>query len=450
MQGATDLNRFVAPFLLPMPSLIDRFQALFRPKRTEDQPAVTIVPPPPRPMAQMRLFAVENDRRSIITDCRTMYREDTRAKRIVRKLAKDAVKGGFTLAVEGPNADEAKRVADEMLDRVGFWTHGDDWVRMTLRDGDSFFELGATTAGDIVSVSRKPTLEMYRWSDDFDQFYDPARAFFWTEQPVMLNQPPGDATFLAEWQVIHARSEHDEGSRYGTPIFESARKAYKRMTEGELDIAIRRKTRAGMKYIHALEDASEADIEAYKARNKPTLNDPFAAIADFFSNKRTTIQAIQGDANLADIADVMHHINTFLIASSVPASLIGYGHDLNRDVLEEQSSEYDEDKESLSDWVAEQIVIPLIERQWLLKGIWPDGLTWSIEWASKKALTPAAFAEAAKALAALRATGLLADESLIRLFARFVPDFDAQTEIERLAALGLDMPSRVADNATGS
>lgn len=443
-----NLYRFMAPcFLLNlMPSLIQRFQALFRPTQPTEQPAVTIVSPPPRPLAQMRMFGVENDRRSIIQDCRTMYREDTRAKRIVRKLAKDAVKGGFTLTVDGPRAEEAQAIAEAMLERVGFWTHGDDWVRMTLRDGDSFFELGATAAGDIVSVSRKPTLEMYRWSDDFDQFYDPARAFFWTEQPVMLNQPPGDATFLAEWQVIHARSEHDEGSRYGTPIFESARKAYKRMTEGELDIAIRRKTRAGMKYIHALEDASEADIEAYKTRNKATLNDPFAAIADFFSNKKTSIQAIQGDANLADIADVEHHIATFLIASSVPASLIGYGQNLNRDVLDEQSSEYDEDKESLSDWTAEQIVIPLIERQWLLRGIWPEGLTWSLEWASKKALTPTAFAEAAKALAALRATGLLSDESLIRLFARFVPDFDAQAEIDRLAELNLDMVGRVADN----
>lgn len=410
---------------------------------------MTVVAPPPRPMAQMRLFSLENDRRSVVQDCRQMYREDTRAKRILKKIAKDAVKGGFTLMVEGPRADEAQRIAEEMLERVGFWTHGDDWVRMTLRDGDSFFELGASAAGDIVSVSRKPTLEMYRWSDDFDGFYDPARAFFWTEQPVIAGQPPADATFLAEWQVIHARSEHDEGSRYGTPIFESARRAYKRMTEGELDIAIRRKTRAGMKYIHALEDASEADIEAYKTRNKATLNDPFAAVADFFSNKRSTITAIQGDANLADIEDVMHHINTFLIASPIPASLVGYGHDLNRDVLDEQSSEYDDEKEGLSDWVSEQIVIPLIERQWLLKGIWPDGLTWSVEWASKKALTPEAFAEAAKALAALRATGLFADESLIRLFARFVPDFDAQAEIDRLAEMEpADMPARVAGNAT--
>lgn len=434
-----------------MPSIIERFQRLFRPTQptAEQAPPATIVAPPPRPIAQMRLFGMENDRRSVVNDCRAMYREDTRAKKIIRKMAKDAVKGGFELRVDGPGAEEAKKIADEMLVRLGFWTHGDDWIRMTLRDGDSFFELGAATNGDLVSISRKPTLELYRWSDEFDQFFDPARAFFWTEQPVFGDQPPGDATFLAEWQVIHARYEHDEGNRYGAPLLESARRAYKRMTEGELDIAIRRKTRAGMKYMHALEDASEADIEAYKVRNRATLNDPFAAIADFFSNKRTTITTIQGDANLSEIADVEHHINTFLVGSPVPGSLVGYGHGLNRDVLDEQSAEYDDDKESLSDWVSEQIVIPLIERQWLLKGIWPDGLDWSIEWASKKALTPAAFAEAAKALAALRMTGLFVDETLVRLFARFVPDFDAQAEIDNLAQLGADMAGRVADNATG-
>ena len=62
------------------------------------------------------------------------------------------------------------------------------------------------------------------------------------------------------------------------PCSPAARKAYKRMSQGELDIAIRRKTRSGLRYLHVLEGASAAEIEAYKAANKPALDDPFAAL----------------------------------------------------------------------------------------------------------------------------------------------------------------------------
>jgi hypothetical protein len=184
------------------------------------------------------------------------------------------------------------------------------------------------------------------------------------------------------------------------------------------------------------------------------LNEPFAAVADFFSNKRTSIQSIQGDARLSEIDDVLHHIRTWWVASPVPMSLLGYGQDLNRDVLDEQKQQYDSVKESTSEWVSQQIVRPLIERQWLLKGIYPGGLDWSVEWASKQPFKAADLGEAAKALTLLNATGLVTDETLIRLFSRFVPGFDADAELAALekqkteqAQQAEDM-ARVAANAT--
>lgn len=427
--------------------LIDRFQNLFRPRSPAQAEPVTQVAPPPRPSALLQLFAAERDRRSIVNDCRLMYDEDPRAKGVIGTLARDAVKGGFELRVEGKRAREAKAIADDLLKRIDFWTRIDDWVRLGVRDGDLFLELGCNTLGDIVEVSRKPTLELYRWSDEFDQFLDPMRAYFWTDLYWQGLEPPQNAAFFAEWQIVHARYGQDEGSRYGRPLFASARTAYKRMKEGELDIAIRRKTRAGMKYVHSLEEANEADVEAYKVRNKAALNEPFAAVADFFSNKRTSIQSIQGDARLSEIDDVLHHIRTWWTASPVPMSLLGYGQDLNRDVLDEQKQQYDAVKESLSDWVTQQIVTPLVERQWLLKGILPAGLDWSVEWASKQPFKAADLGEAAKALTLLRATGVLTEETLIRLFSRFVPGFDADAELAALKQREAEEMRRVAVNA---
>ena len=53
-------------------------------------------------------------------------------------------------------------------------------------------------------------------------------------------------------------------------------------------MAIRRKTRAGMRYVHNLKGASEGQIEAYRERNQQALTDPNAAIADFFANADST------------------------------------------------------------------------------------------------------------------------------------------------------------------
>lgn len=431
-----------------MASLILRFQNLFRRREMPVAEPVTMVAPPPRPLAETRLFQVEMDRRSVVTDCRGMYETDTRAQGVIDTLAADAVKDGFTLEVSGRRAAEAQAMADETLERVGFWDNIEDWVRETLNEGDSFLELAANQDGDIVGVSRKPTLELYRWSDEFDQFYDPARAFFWTEQWWNGSNPPGDAVYFAEWQMIHARGGQRSNRRYGRPVFASARKSFKRMSEGELDVAIRRKTRAGMKYVHSLEDASEGDILAYKERNQAVLNDPFAAVADFFSNKRASIQALQGDARLSEIEDVLHHIRTWWVASPVPMSLLGYGQDLNRDVLEAQGEQYDGRKEQYSVWVTSQFVKPLIERQWLLKGIWPGALTWSANWSNKKPMTPVNLKDAAAALAALRATGMFDDPMLLQLFGRFVPDFDVALAVKALEAKMADEVARVAGNAT--
>lgn len=427
--------------------VIERFQALFRPRAVEVA-AATRVPPPARPSALARLLSEENDRRSLVLECRAMYATDPRAKGVIRSVATDATRGGFDLVVQGPRAEEAKQIAEEMLERTRFWKQLQQFARMLFRDGDLFLELTADASGNIVEVTRKPTLEMHRLSDEFDRFIDPAHAFAWTDAlwggwTSGHGLPPGAVSF-AEWQILHARWDFDGDGRYGAPMFASARSQAKRMREGELDIAIRRKTRAGMKFIHTLEGASYGEIEAYKANNQDALNDPFAAVADFFSNQRGGIQAVQGDANLAQIEDVVHHIRTWWLAAPKPMGLLGYGQDLNRDVLEQQQAAYDVTAEEISTWLTEEIVQPLIERQWLLRGIWPESLDWSVEWMAKKALDAQSLQAVASGAAGLRATGLFSDETILRLVSKFIPGFDVEAEIASLQAQQQDELARQA------
>jgi hypothetical protein len=200
-----------------MATILDRFTALWG-RRNTALPVVTA--PEVKPTAPATVtFTAQRDRRSKITDSRDMVAEDPRPKQALATLARDATKGGFTLQISGPRADQAQAAADALFARVKLPTRIDDWARLTFRDGDTFLELGVAANGEVVEITRKPTLEMYRWSDDFDRFYDPAAAFYWTDRPTFNDVPPADATFFPEWQIIHARWDRDEGSRYGTPMF---------------------------------------------------------------------------------------------------------------------------------------------------------------------------------------------------------------------------------------
>ncbi len=381
-------------------------------------------------------FQVEQGRRAEVEDARKMYREDTRAKGILSTLARDVVKGGFKVKVtDGADVALAQQVADDLIARLDLFSVLDDWVRLTLRDGDTFLENVVDDRSDVVEVTRKPTLGMHRNSNRQDRFDAPTRAYWYSDQLLAVGgEPPQDAIWFADWQITHARWDHDDGERYGRPLLASARTAYKRMTEGELDVALRRKTRSGMKYNHRFpEGTAETTIDAYMERNKATINDPFAAVQDFFGTAE--IDAVQGDARLAEIDDVVHHIRTFWVASPAPMSLLGYGQDLNRDVLEEQKEQYLGALETVTQWTEGQLVKPLLELQWLLKGIWPKGLTYELIWATKRVITPADIRDAADAVARLKVTGLLPDSELLNVLAAVIPTIDVDAALQFISQM---------------
>lgn len=379
---------------------------------------------------------VSYDRRSLIIDSRAMVADDPRAKTILKTLARDIMKGGFNISITGPRAEEALDILNSLIERLQLTSLLTKYLRLTFKDGDSFLEVGVDETGLIQELSRKPTLEMYRNSDVHDTFPDPTKAYYWTDSPYITDQPGANVIWFEEWRIIHIRFEASDESKYGEPLLSSARKPYKRMTEGERDLSIRRKTRSTIKYLHVLEGATTADIEAYKVANEPALADPFAAIADYFTNKSGSVQVLQGDANLSQIEDIKHHVDTFGVASPVPLELIGYGENLNRDVLEEKKDQYDEALESLQGWVKTDFLMPLFIRQLLFVGIWPAALNIDLQWKQKSRTTPAELQQVGGFASSMQASGLLSDETLIRMLATYLPEFDVEKEIERVNAEG--------------
>ena len=312
--------------------LRDRINQIFQPRApavTTAQTTATATRGQTAPdLAQT--FGAETERLRILDTCQRMYKADPRIKKMHRQLGRDVVKGGYIIRTQDQRALD---VARAMQERLKLNSLLDDYVRLAARDGDLFLQVIINDAMQIVDVSRKPVRQVRRHSNSADVFDDPAHAFWMHPQAELYTQPPKDATWFAQWEIIHARWEHDQGERYGSPMMSSGTGAYKKSTEGETDVAVRRRTRSGLRYLHTLEGASPGDLEKYKEDNRQALQNPFAAVADFFTNRKGSISVLQGDGDLERIGDVKHHINTMFSSGEVPMELIAYGEGLNRDTL---------------------------------------------------------------------------------------------------------------------
>lgn len=400
-----------------MASLKQRISAFFNPPagggETSAEPAG-----PQSVTAEYEKLKADRERLAVIDTCTMMYETDTRVEKAHRIYARDIVRAGYIVKTKDANA---KAIADELQKRLGMNQLLEDSVRETSRDGDSFYEVVVNDMLDITELSRKPVKQVHRNSNKADKFDDPLRAFWMSGRPWFQPEPPQDATWFAEWQMIHARWNHDNNKRYGKPMFAAATGAFKRVQDGELNVAVRRKLGGSQIRQHIIE-GNEADVKAYKELNQAAFG-KIAAVTDLFSNKAGSLNVHQGDGTIDKIGDVTHHVATMMTASDVPMELIAYGEGLNRDILGEKKEEYEETLSQAREWLSAQVVVPALERQWLLKGILPASVDYEIIWRTAKPLTPADVRDLADGLSRLRLLGVK-DEIIQAIAAMYLRNVD--------------------------
>jgi hypothetical protein len=407
-----------------MATLFDRVKAFFNPSAST-APAAPLSassnPAPVIPESMMSKFQVERTRSAVIKDCRSMYDSDPRVEKMHRDYARDLLRNGFLIKTDN---EAALSIANDLQKRLNLNQRLEDWLRLSMRDGDSFLEISVNEALEISKVTRKPTLQMHRNSNSADEFDNADRAFWMgatTAETYADTEPPKNATWFAVWQMIHARWNHDEEQRYGRPMMKSARKHFKYVEDGELNVAVRRKIGGAQLRQHVVE-GSPADVEAYKEHNKASFG-KLAAVIDFFSNKPGSLTVHQGDGNIDKIGDVEHNIATMFTASDVPMELIAYGGNLNRDILGEKKDQYEETLNQGREWTTVEIIQPLLEREWLLHGILPASVEYKIIWRKAKSITPTDLRDLADAGSRLKVLGVK-DEIIQLLMAGYLRDVD--------------------------
>lgn len=369
-------------------------------------------------------FKVERDRVSVVKDARAMYDGDPRVEKMHRDYARDILRNGFFVRTDN---QQALQIIQNLQERLDLNQRLEDWLRLSMRDGDTFLELTAEQVSvnefRLADVTRKPTLKMHRNTNSADKFIDPAKAFWMGDDAYYNGEAPADATWFPQWKIIHARWNHDEESRYGRPMMKSARKQFKYVEDGELNVAVRRKI-GGAQLRHHVVEGSAADVEAYKEQNKAALG-KLAAVIDFVSNKSGSMTVVQGDGTIDKIGDVKHHIETMYTASDRPMELSAYGSDLNRDILNEKREQYEDTLNQSREWAQAQIIKPLIEMEWLLHGILPAAVKYKIHWRKGKSIDPAQLTQLTDAVMKLKILGVK-DEELKVILALYLRDIDLE------------------------
>ena len=368
--------------------------------------------------AEYEKLKADRDRLAKIKTCTLMYDSDSRIEKAHRVYSQDIVKAGFLVITDNV---EAKQIAKELQERLDMNQLLEDAVRETSRDGDSFYEVVIDDSLLITELSRKPTAQMHRNSNKYDKFDSVNKAYWQGTDRWMSPEAPQDAVFYADWQMIHARWKHDSGQRYGKPMFSASTGAFKKVEDGELNVAVRRKMAASQIRLHTVE-GSPTDLETYKEQNKSAFG-RLSAVTDLFMNKKGSIDIKQGDGTIDKIGDVQHFVATMMAGSDVPMELIVYGDGLNRDILGEKKEEYENNQKQGREWLTAQLVKPILERQWLLAGILPASIKYKIVWRTAKKLSPADLRDLSDGLSRLKLLGVK-DEVIQIIAASYIQDVE--------------------------
>ncbi|MTD32393.1 hypothetical protein [Paludibacterium denitrificans] len=164
---------------------------------------------------------------------------------------------------------------------------------------------------------------------------------------------------------------------------DASRETWRKLRMTDTDLVIRRKHRAPLRIAHVLENATEPEMKAYQDNveaNKDLIT------TDFYLNKKGSVSALQGDATLGDIGDVIYLLDSFFSHTPLPKGLMGYTDGLARDILEDLKRDYFDEVDQMQDTMA-WVYDFGFRLQLLLRGLNPDALQFTITFAERRTET---------------------------------------------------------------
>ncbi len=362
-------------------------------RTAKDDPGLTIKTSPL--LWPYEIFVLEWERRTLLRDLDLLVRRDSRLDRANYVMANAATRGGITVTAGSSRNTRIQKAAQNILDKLLKDTklnaHLPAWARTVLRDGDIFLNIipemdPSGTTAHITRIKNLPAISMERLDDMTDSFPDLKRAFLQID-PITRQEIQG----FPLWSINHIRWKYEPGERYGRSQYYSGRQMWHKLQMTEEDMVVRRRTRAVQRRVHIVgnKDNPGTDIELKKYQSDNKLDDPKNAriTADYFINGLGDVKNLEGDAHLDHIKDVEYLLENAMIGTGVPLHILGFGRNVNRDVVEDQKRTYKEDVKGIQDLLEHgdpgsfSGIRAVFNMALALGGLNPEDVTINIGWA---------------------------------------------------------------------
>ncbi len=328
-----------------------------------------------------QLMYVDPSLRAAILDIRHMDKVDGRVKKIHTKVSRTAVKSGLQLH----NPSENKRLA-----RI--WKQFSRRLNLHRQEKLESDARGLAMEGNlplqwvlhnnqVVAGIRMPTETIRPIVSENGLFTNPNAAY---EQRDFLSGRQL-ATFPL-WQLSLVRlspDNFDDMGCLGRPYLDASRDVWQKLCMTEEDLVIRRRERAPLRTAHVLEGADEPALLEYKNQVE---TDQQSGSTNYYLNRKGAVTALQGDANLDQIKDVVHLLDTFFAGAPAPKALFGYAGELNRDILEDLKKDFFEEIDALQDTLSFAYYLGF-RLQLLLEGVNPDAVEFDVVFTERKTMT---------------------------------------------------------------
>ena len=393
------------------------------------------------------LPSVPRSRRILLS--RALYEGDGRVKDIVRKTAHQILRRGWSYAV-GETVPEAKAnqimgAMDELNARMNLFSGMRGWLKQGLVDGDLFLQI-VTGPGGLQRVQWLDPLPMQRNSNRHDLFPNVDRAYIeyrdgtlveddaaltimrhGRRTPVRGERSEYMANAYDALEIVHGRVDRLPSRRYGRALLEAGYDNARYARAGEANLAWRRKERASPETAWVIGDQASGtppsrlmddladDLEARRRRNINGLK------RDMLVEYPIRPEHVAGDASIDRVADIVHQVDTLYASGPVPKQASGYMDNINRDVIPAVEKVLRDNIEAEREWLAEDVMVPLMERMLLMEGI-PVEPGWIVVDYAPDEYSLADLATVAEVLERLGKVGLATKASSGRLLERMLPD----------------------------
>lgn len=326
--------------------------------------------------------SIDFDHRAMVADIRRMDKEDGRVKRIHNRVARDVTRGGLVLlqAAENERINKEWRAFVQRLELNNAQKLKSD-ARGLIMEGNLPIQWVLNESGHVVRAVRMPSETIRPNVLPNGQFKDVQTAYAQHDYRTGV-----DVAQFALWQLTLARLDpdnYDDLSCLGRPFMDASREIWRKLRMTDTDLVVRRHHRSPMRLVHVLENATKEDMDQYREATEANKD---LITTDFYLNKKGSVSAVQGDATMGEIGDVVYLLDSFFAGSPLPKGLMGYTDGMARDILEDLKRDYYDEVDQLQDVMA-WVYTQGFKLHLLLQGINPESQVFHIAFAERRTET---------------------------------------------------------------